>query len=373
MARKFVAGRALALVVLAVCCAAPPAAALEIAKIDGVSCVDAAAYGGHFGLGAKWLEPDKRLLLEDAGTRMTLEVNQRELVFDGRHVWMGSPAVYHGHSLWISFIDAEKVIRPLLRLGLDRPPPVRTIIIDPGHGIPDNGTENKHLGLKERVLTLDTAFRLEKILEARGYRVVMTRTTDRALSPEKKLDLRMRDELIAQERADLFISIHYNAAGQYAPGESLAAVHGTETYRFTPRYQVPLSRSTHHPEDDEANPGDSNAVWNTVLAYCIQRAVLGELGTYDRGLRHDKLGVLRLASCPAVLIEAGYLSNDAEARKIATPAYREQIAEGIAAGIRAYVDLGRPPPASAPAQASAAVAPAAAQPAPPSPSTAPAR
>ncbi|HZP59347.1 MAG TPA: N-acetylmuramoyl-L-alanine amidase [Opitutaceae bacterium] len=343
MAAKSLAHLMAALAILTMARMAPPAAA-ETAKVGGLYYVDAAAFGERYGLAARWLEADKRLLLQKGETRVEFEVNLRDMIFDGRRTFMGSPAVYRERSLWISLIDAERLLRPLLRLGLDRPPPVHTIVIDPGHGIPDDGAENKHLGLKERALTLDTAVRLKKILEDRGYHVVLTRTTDKAISPDKKLDLRMRDDLAVRLKADLFISIHFNFF-------DVAAVHGTETFRFTPRYQIPLERSTHHAEDDEANPSDKNTEWNTVLGYCIHRALLGDLGSYDRGLRHNKLAVLRFAPCPAVLVESGYITNDAEARKIATPAYRQQIAEGIAAGIRAYVNLGpaaAPPPVSPP-------------------------
>jgi N-acetylmuramoyl-L-alanine amidase len=348
----------LALAILAVCSAVQPIAAFETVKIDGVSHLDAAELGQRFGLRAYWIESDKRLLLQNATatTRVEFLVNQRDVIFDGRRVFMGDAAVYHQHSVWISLIDAEKLLGPLLRLGQDRPPPVHTIIIDPGHGIPDNGAENKHLGLKERVLTLDTAFRLKKILEAQGYKVVMTRSTDYGLSPDKRTDLRWRDELAVKVKADLFISIHYNSAGQYVPGENVAGVHGTETFRFTPRYQIPLRRSFRRPEDDDANPGNKNDYWNTLFGYCIHRAVVGGIGSYDRGLRHDQIAVLRLAPCPAVLVESGYLTNDEEARKVATPAYRQKIAEAMAEGVRAYVNLGLPPPVAVkPASAAAPV------------------
>jgi N-acetylmuramoyl-L-alanine amidase len=357
---NFIARLAMALAIMSGFFSPQSKAAFETAKIDGVKCIDAMALGESFGLRASWTEPGKRLLLQNATTRVELEVNQREAVFDGRHVFLGTPPVYHQHSIWISWIDTDDLLAPLLHLGRDRPPPVHTIVIDPGHGIPDDGAENKRLGLKERVLTLDTAFRLKKILEAQGYKVVMTRTTDYGISPDKKLDLRRRAEITAEVKADLFISIHFNSAGQYVPGENIGAVHGTETFRFTPRYQIPLRRSVHRPEDDEANPGDKNDCWNSVLGYCIQSAVLGEIGSYDRGLRHDQIAVLRLAPCPAVLIEGGYLTNDAEARKLATAAYRQQIAEGIANGVRAYVSLGQPPspPVAKPVPPPAAMKPA---------------
>jgi N-acetylmuramoyl-L-alanine amidase len=347
----------MALAILAACFTAQSRAAFETVKIDGVSHLDAAALGESFGLRAYWTEPAKRLLLQNAATRLEFEVNQRDVVFDGRHVFMGSPAVYHQRSVWISFIDAEKLLAPLLRLGLDRPPPVHTIVIDPGHGLPDNGAENKRLGLKERILTLDTAFRLKKVLEARGYKVVLTRSTDQAINPDKKMDLRQRDEIAVEVKADLFISIHFNSAGQYVAGENIGAVHGVETYRFTPRYQIPISRSVHKPEDDDSNPGNKNDSWNTLLGYCIQHALLGQLAPFDRGLRHNNLAVLRLAPCPAVLVEGGYLTNDAEARKLAIPSYRQQLAEAIADGVQAYANLGPPPPAPPPAPAKPASAP----------------
>jgi N-acetylmuramoyl-L-alanine amidase len=369
MRQKLMARIALALAILGAFCAVPSRAAFETAKIDGVTYLDAVALGESFGLRASWTETGKRLLLQNATTRVEFKVNHLDAMFDGRIVFMGTPPVYHQRSVWVSYIDAKELLAPLLRLGLDRPPPVRTIVIDPGHGIPDNGAENKRLGLKERVLTLDTAFRLKKILEAQGYKVVMTRTTDYGISPEKRLDLRQRDEIAVEVKADLFISIHFNSAGQYVPGENTDKVQGTETFRFTPRYQVPIRRSVHRPEDDDPNPGDKNDQWNTLLGYCMHCAVVGGIGSVDRGLRDDQLAVLRLAPCPAVLIESGYLTNDDEARKLATPAYRQKIAEAMAAGVRAYANLGPPPPHPP------APPPAVAQPAPPAgiPASAPAQ
>ncbi len=75
-----------------------------------------------------------------------------------------------------------------------------------------------------------------------------------------------------------------------------------------------------------------------MLAYTIQRRLLQELKLDDRGFKHDRLAVLRLVTCPAVLIEGGFLSNTTEARRIATPAYRQQLAEAIANGLTAYAN-----------------------------------
>src|SRR5581483_3510231 len=86
-------------------------------RIDGVDYVDATVFGQHLGLRASWLEPEKRLLLQNATTRIEFEVNLRDIVFDGHRVWMGSPPIYRQHSVWISEIDKEKLLRPLAYRG----------------------------------------------------------------------------------------------------------------------------------------------------------------------------------------------------------------------------------------------------------------
>ena len=60
------------------------------------------------------------------------------------------------------------------------------------------------------------------------------------------------------------------------------------------------------------------------------------LKTRDRGQKTSHLGVLRKLDCPGVLIESAFLSNPAEARKVATPEFRDQIAAAIVAGIESY-------------------------------------
>jgi N-acetylmuramoyl-L-alanine amidase len=77
-----------------------------------------------------------------------------------------------------------------------------------------------------------------------------------------------------------------------------------------------------------------NNAWdeaNLRWAVRVHRALLTVNGGSDRGVRRARfLGVLRGQNCPAVLVEGGYLSNPAEARKISDPAYRQQLAEALA-------------------------------------------
>ncbi|HXA80389.1 MAG TPA: hypothetical protein VNV14_03890, partial [Opitutaceae bacterium] len=83
----------LALTILAAFFTVPSRAALEIARVDGVKCIDAVALGESFGLHASWTETGKRLLLQSAAMRLEFEVNQREAIFDGQHVFLGTPPV----------------------------------------------------------------------------------------------------------------------------------------------------------------------------------------------------------------------------------------------------------------------------------------
>src|SRR5580658_6640330 len=97
MARKL-----MALAILAAFFAAHSLAAFEMVRIDGVTHIDAVALGGSFGLRAYWTEPEKRLMLQNASTSVEFEVNQRDVIFDGRRVFLGNPPVYHQRSVWIS-------------------------------------------------------------------------------------------------------------------------------------------------------------------------------------------------------------------------------------------------------------------------------
>lgn len=195
---------------------------------------------------------------------------------------------------------------------------------------------NQRLKINEKTMTLDTARRLQQVLETMGYRVILTRSDDRQIGPDKVSDLQRRAEIANQAHADLFISLHFNAVESGAN-----RVTGVEVYTLTPQSQY----STADPEKDDdrgaatAYPGNAMDHWNTVLGYQVYRAMLDELHTDDRGLKRARFAVLRYTTCPAILIESGFLSNDQEARRIATPAYRQKIAEAIADGVQAYGNI----------------------------------
>ena len=283
---------------------------------------------GSYGLQGEWVEPGIRQRFKSAWTEIEFTHDSREILFNGLRVFLGDGCVRREGRLAISAVDARKHLGPLLRArdfaGSARP--VRRIVIDAGHGGKDRGTGNAELKLMEKTFTLDVARRLSAILRRQGFDVVMTREDD------TYLELRERARLTRSAAPDLFVSIHFNATS------GKPHVRGTETYVLTPQYQRSTSSARAEESDNDRQAGNSADPWNAVLGWQMHRALTRELGSIDRGLKRARFAVLRLIDCPGVLVEAGYLTNEAEARQIATVSYRDRIAEAAANGIIAFAD-----------------------------------
>ena len=216
-------------------------------------------------------------------------------------------------------LDLEKNIRPLLRPFTAPTRTNRVLVIDPGHGGRNTGTESVFANANEKEFTLDWARRLGRMLETNGWQVWLTRTNDAEVA------LSNRVALAEEHQADLFISLHFNSA---APSREQA---GLETYCLTPAGM--FSTLTRGYEDDPALVFPNNAFdeANFQLALGVHRALLKGAGLVDRGVRRARfLGVLRGQNRPAILIEGGYLSNPREARRIADPAFRQKLADAVA-------------------------------------------
>ena len=195
-------------------------------------------------------------------------------------------------------------------------PGSRIIVIDPGHGGDDHGTE--HYGLSEKLITLDIARRLRSLLVAQGWTVRMTRDSD--IDPvsnenlalmradgkpnaEDRAYLQTRTDVANAVNARMFISIHVN----YSPN---ASVNGTTFYWYKPQ--------------------------DLALAQAMERAVIPVANTTDAGTRHENLYVVRHATMPAVLIETAFISNPGDADRLRSPSFLQSMAAGIANGVRAF-------------------------------------
>ncbi len=328
-----------------------PAHLWPVTRINGEDWVKVDDVAAHYRLKLAWTKPGVALSLSDArGVRYRFEANQRDCYLDGVRVFLGRPVLMHRSALWVTRLDIIKTIAPLFKpedhlAHLPANPP-KVIVLDAGHGGNDPGKQNLKLKLDEKEMTLDVVLRLRKQLELRGYTVRLTREKDERLAPEQRADLDRRAAVSKDAKADLFLSIHFNAVDPAVA----ARVTGTETYVLTPQFQWSSTDNTGDSLTNTAFPGNRQDTANAVLGYHLHRAMLAGLKTSDRGFKRGRLRVLLLPECPAALLEAAYLSNDTEAARVGTPEFRQQIAESIADGVQAYaVTLAalRPVPPSA--------------------------
>ncbi len=334
------------------------ATGLRVSNVDYVTATDLALWLGFKGT---WTEPLKTIALVDKINPVNhaeLTADAREAGVNGLRVFLGEKVFQRDGHLYISRTDAERALAPLLRPGLGAvlPPPSKIIVIDPGHGGEDPGAENKAFGLREKTLTLDVALRLKKLLEAAGFQAVMTREGDTALSGNKVIDLSLRPNLANRAHADLFISIHFNAAAK--------DTRGTEVFTYAPRAQHAADWWGQLSHQDSALETTEQPVnrfdrWSSALAGALHRRMLQTLKTEDRGKKIAHWAVLKTLNCPGVLVEPAIITNDSDARRVAVPAFRQQIAEALAAGVMDYAaTLDSLRPKTQPAAATAVPTPA---------------
>lgn len=245
-----------------------------------------------------------------------------------------APQVVNGQPV-LSSLDLAKNIEPLLH-PLTLPDRTnRMIVIDPGHGGSNLGTKSVVDGSYEKAYTLDWAKRLAQILETNGWKVLLTRTSD------VDMWLTNRVSFADTNKADLFISLHFNAAPSPADHDEA----GIETFCVTPTGMP--STLTREYEDDATLifPNNRFDVENLKYAIQVQRTVLKISGAKDHGVRRARfMTVLRGQNCPAILVEGGYLSNPREARRVADPAYRQKLAEAVAAALIEKSEVHNPLP-----------------------------
>lgn len=195
------------------------------------------------------------------------------------------------------------------------------VMIDAGHGGGDQGAVNKKANIKEKDINLAVAQSVGAILTSNNMDVLYTRTTDETLS----LDDRSR--LARKRKADLFISIHANFADN-------TNASGVETYITQPPGFAGTTAITKARGFQIGNAFDYQ---NTMLGFEIHRRLSQVTpDTVDRGLKRQAFYVLREISCPATLIEVGFLSNPAEVRRMVDKTWQQACARSIASGILAY-------------------------------------
>ena len=191
-------------------------------------------------------------------------------------------------------------------------------VLDAGHGGKDQGTSlNKVL---EKDLTLQLTNRVAALIRKNkpGIKVVLTRTDDTFVSLED------RCKIASKARADLFLSIHINFAGQNL------LLSGTETFYANKKGAQNMVQASHI---------ERNADNSQLLAWLLQNSYFNSGRPADRGARASNLYVLMHAEMPAVLTEVGFLSNRNDAAYMCSERGQKQIALDIYNALEAYYDV----------------------------------
>ena len=223
-------------------------------------------------------------------------------------------------------------------------PKNKVIVIDPGHGGKDSGAIG-YQQKQEKIAILQIAKKLKKELEKRGFRVYLTRETDTFI------ELRERTKFANKKMADIFISIHANAAPNK---KSYLSMKGIETYFLSPakseraKNAAALENKSDMKEMDYFSKeiflnfyNREKIIASNKLAIDIQAGILKNLRkkykrVVDGGVREGPFWVLVGAQMPAILIETGYITNPTDAKRLFNPFFQKVLAKGIADGIESY-------------------------------------
>jgi N-acetylmuramoyl-L-alanine amidase len=178
----------------------------------------------------------------------------------------------------------------------------KVVVLDPGHGGLDTGLV--HAGLSEAVIAGDLATRIEGRLAAIGVQVLLTRSPEGATALEEA----ERAHFSNDTAADLVVSLHADSVESSAPA-------GCATFYY-----------------GDAVAGTGSAL-GARFAEMVQEEICSRTDLTDCRTHAKTWDLLRMTRMPAVRIECGYLSNPRDARRLSDPAFRDAVAEGIAAAV----------------------------------------
>jgi N-acetylmuramoyl-L-alanine amidase len=214
-------------------------------------------------------------------------------------------------------------------------PGIHTIVIDPGHGGRDVGAMGPN-GLMEKDITLTIARKLAAALSSKvGARVVLTREDDSVVS------LDQRTALANQYKADLFLSVHVNAA-------VVKDAKGSETYFLSLEASDELARKAAESENVTSSPtADLNLIlWDLAqnayheessrFAQSIQEEMNAATAVANRGVKQAPFKVLVGATMPAALVEVGFISNPEEEAKLQVDAFQTLMVDALTRAVQRY-------------------------------------
>ena len=286
--------------------------------------------------------------IHDSESRVTFAAgSDRAVVNHTQEKVIGSIYVKNGELM--ASERAEISIRAIFsaKTELISGPRISAIVLDPGHGGRDPGTNHSHVvegkiyDLVEKQIVLQVSTILQGLLKRRfpGIDILMTRTDDRYLELEERVEIANSLELDDMEEAIIFVSVHANASLN-------PQSYGYEVWYLPPEYDrkdlvkaegieaVEIRGILNDMRDEEYT------IESILLARSILDGMDGAVGDDSRnlGLKEESWFVVRNAKMPSVLVELGFVTNTEEAVRLSDPAYLRKLSIGLYNGVANFVD-----------------------------------
>ena len=298
----------------------------QVIKVNSRDYLSADNIGKFYGLLGNLDSTGKTIVLNNGRNQLQLTLDSREAIVNGVRNWLCFPVIGKDGKLLVSRIDLAKTIEPQLRPQMiQHKTPVQTIVLDPGHGGFDKGALSSFGSEKE--YALDVARQLRPLLQAKGFRVIMTREND------VFIPLEMRARIANATHDSIFVSIHFNAT------DANREATGFEIFSLTPRGAPSTADDALALSFVNMQAGSPVDAQSFELSTAVYHSMLGHIPEFDRGIKRARFAVLRHTTIPAILVEGGFLTETGDSKRIADPAWRKKLAESICAGIENYRNL----------------------------------
>jgi len=302
-------------------------------------------FSNYYSLDLDWDLVSQRIELRKNGKSVVLRPNSNFILVDGQAITLEHPVEYTNGAPYIPVGAAAFISEEIFKLPAKPVPAVKwhtikTVVIDPGHGGKDPGAIGRY-GTKEKDVVLDISRRLKKRLEKRGIKVYLTRDKD------VFIPLHKRAKIAESKKANLFISVHANAS-RYRRAKGFEVYYLSEATDDNARALAAAENASLEFEESNISREKSpmTTIWDLKLtenrrqskelAYYICNITSDSLGMRNRGVKGARFAVLKGAMMPAVLIEAGFLTNRREESQLKRTSFRDRIADAISRSIAVY-------------------------------------
>lgn len=298
----------------------PPNAGWKIVKINGRDYITGESMHQFYRFSSYKVE-GKHVWFRSNNLILKGTIGSQELLINNIKFILSYPVLESGGGAVFSRIDLCKLIDPVLRpTYITDAVPFDTVVIDAGHGGHDVGARGVYGYEKDFALKMAVVLKAE--LMRRGFKVVMTRSTDTFIS------LSGRVAIANATPNSIFLSLHFNSGAS-------SAASGIETFALTPQgSSASLERGGGY--NASGVTGNSHDSANIALATAVHAMVISKFKFVDRGIKRAQWSVLTGCKRPGILFEGGFVTNGNECRMIASDTYRQSVSGAIADAVVNY-------------------------------------